>query len=336
LVSGGCLEGDLIEHAKRVFTHGQARIVTYDLRGDKDEFWGLDIGCNGLTRLLLQPVAAENDYEPMRSITSAWRRPTAKTITFITSSAHPRMPIGATRIQTSDDRVAGLDRPFSALDALLSSLSEVRSLRPGITHLSGIIDGCEVHALRQVLVPLPRILVLGAGPDAAPVVQGFLALVWRVTVGDEREGALTRAELGSVERLYVRHDVNLTEFLHRAMPSAIIIMSHNLRANARYLRLVADCDCVYLGVLGPGHRRERLLEGLEPQVKSRVKSRLRGPIGLHIGADSPASIALSIVTQVFIEIKAFLSEAGSVPPAEDAEKLTAGRVTRADRASSLG
>jgi xanthine/CO dehydrogenase XdhC/CoxF family maturation factor len=214
--------------------------------------------------------------------------------------------------------------------------SEVRSLRPGITHLSGIIDGCEVHALRQVLVPLPRILVLGAGPDAAPVVQGFLALVWRVTVGDEREGALTRAELGSVERLYVRHDVNLTEFLHRAMPSAIIIMSHNLRANARYLRLVADCDCVYLGVLGPGHRRERLLEGLEPQVKSRVKSRLRGPIGLHIGADSPASIALSIVTQVFIEIKAFLSEAGSVPPAEDAEKLTAGRVTRADRASSLG
>jgi xanthine dehydrogenase accessory factor len=61
LVSGGCLEGDLIEHAKRVFTHGQARIVTYDLRGDKDEFWGLDIGCNGLTRLLLQRGTAAND-----------------------------------------------------------------------------------------------------------------------------------------------------------------------------------------------------------------------------------------------------------------------------------
>jgi xanthine dehydrogenase accessory factor len=118
--------------------------------------------------------------------------------------------------------------------------------------------------------------------------------------------------------------------LREATPSAIIIMSHNLRADARYLRLVADFDCVYLGVLGPGHRRERLLEGLEPQVRLRVKPRLRGPIGLRIGADSPASI----VTQVFIEIKASLSGAGSAPPAE-AARLTAFRGARADRASSL-
>lgn len=67
-VLGGCLEGDLIEHAKRVFRDGQARIVAYDLRGDKGEFWGLDIGCNGLTRLLLQLIAAENDYRPISEI----------------------------------------------------------------------------------------------------------------------------------------------------------------------------------------------------------------------------------------------------------------------------
>ena len=67
-----------------------------------------------------------------------------------------------------------------------------------------------------------------------------------------------------------------------------------------------------------------------------MTSRLRGPIGLRIGADSPASIALSIVMQVFIEIKASLSEAGSAPPAEDAASPIACGISRANRASSVG
>jgi xanthine/CO dehydrogenase XdhC/CoxF family maturation factor len=94
LVSGGCLEGDLVEHAKRVFREGQARIVTYDLREDKDELWGLNIGCNGLTRLLLQLVTAENDYQPMRSIANVWQRRVSETIICITASTHPQLPIG--------------------------------------------------------------------------------------------------------------------------------------------------------------------------------------------------------------------------------------------------
>lgn len=46
-------------------------------------------------------------------------------------------------------------------------------------------------------------------------------------MGDEREGPLTRAEFGEVDRLYVRDDLHLTEFLRATMPPAIIIMSHN-------------------------------------------------------------------------------------------------------------
>lgn len=91
------------------------------------------------------------------------------------------MPIGATRIQTSDDLAADLDRSFSDLDAL-SVVARKRALTAArnhaITHPSGMIDGFPVQALLQVLVPLPQILGLGARPDAVPVVQRFLALGW--------------------------------------------------------------------------------------------------------------------------------------------------------------
>ena len=62
LVSGGCLEGDLAEHARAVLASGKAELVTYDLRGEQDELWGLGIGCNGVFRVLLQPLSPDDDY----------------------------------------------------------------------------------------------------------------------------------------------------------------------------------------------------------------------------------------------------------------------------------
>ena len=53
LLSGGCLEGDLKEHARSVLETGQARIVSYDMRGGEDLMWGLGLGCEGARPMLL-------------------------------------------------------------------------------------------------------------------------------------------------------------------------------------------------------------------------------------------------------------------------------------------
>jgi xanthine dehydrogenase accessory factor len=68
LVSGGCLEGDLAERARKVLSSGIPKAVTYDLRDEADELWGLGVGCNGLLRVFLQPLTAEHAYEPFTSI----------------------------------------------------------------------------------------------------------------------------------------------------------------------------------------------------------------------------------------------------------------------------
>ena len=65
LVSGGCLEGDLAERATNVLRTGEAVAVTYDMRDEADDLWGLGVGCNGLLRVFLQPLTPTNGYAPL-------------------------------------------------------------------------------------------------------------------------------------------------------------------------------------------------------------------------------------------------------------------------------
>src|SRR3954470_8161357 len=79
LLSGGCLEGDLREHAAKVRETGVPKFVSYDLRGPDDLLWGLGVGCEGAMSILLTRVAASNDWQPLAHLTSelAVHRPTA-------------------------------------------------------------------------------------------------------------------------------------------------------------------------------------------------------------------------------------------------------------------
>ena len=65
----------------------------------------------------------------------------------------------------------------------------------------------------------------------------------------------------------------------------------------QYLAELAAVDTCYLGVLGPRARRDRLLADLA-EVAPQLGERLRGPVGLDVGADSPESIALSILAEL--------------------------------------
>ena len=65
LLSGGCLEGDLREHARGVIATGQLREVRYDMRGPDDLLWGLGMGCEGAMQILLLRVGPDNDWQPL-------------------------------------------------------------------------------------------------------------------------------------------------------------------------------------------------------------------------------------------------------------------------------
>jgi xanthine/CO dehydrogenase XdhC/CoxF family maturation factor len=291
LVSGGCLEGDLAERARAVVAAARAAAVTYDLRDSADDLWGLGVGCNGLLRVFLQPLLPSNDYEPFAAIAErlAGTRPAG--VATVIESDEPAGAIGATAIvDESAERVFGADASLAAmLCAAARSAMENGAATLATQHGRRILSA--------PLRPIPRLLVLGGGLDAIPLVGMAYELGWFVVVADHRPGYLARGGFDRADRAVLVEPGKLAASLSLRDFDAIVVMSHHLATDRKYLAELARLDTRYLGVLGPRARRDRLLADLAEDAPQ-LRERLRGPVGLDIGADSPESIALSILAEL--------------------------------------
>jgi xanthine/CO dehydrogenase XdhC/CoxF family maturation factor len=291
LVSGGCLEGDLAERARGVVATNSAVAVTYDLRDSADDLWGLGICCNGLLRVFLQPLLPANDYQPFGAIAERLVGPRAAGVATVVESARADVAVGATAVADArTDQVFCAD----AAGAELLLAAGRAAMRSDCARLAND-DGCLI--LCAPLRPIPRLLVLGGGLDAIPLVSMAAELGWFVTVADHRPAYLARGGFERAEQAVLVEPGKLAGPLRLSDFDAIVVMSHHLATDRRYLAELAAVDTPYLGVLGPRARRDRLLEQLA-DVAPLIRERLNGPVGLDIGADSPESIALSILAEL--------------------------------------
>jgi xanthine/CO dehydrogenase XdhC/CoxF family maturation factor len=260
LLSGGCLESDLQIHAREVLKSGVARTVEYDTRGPDDTLFGVGAGCEGTMRVLLEPAGPDSPAE--RALASAGdiaQRGDSTSLVMVHDSAQWRL---------------GTYRADEALPASERS-----------------------RAFVQTLTPPPHLLICGAAPDAQPVVSTARALGWRVTVVDHRPAYVVAARFAGAD-MHVAHPQFLRREVDLARCHAAVVMSHHLPSDEIYLReLAAAGTPAYVGLLGPKARRRRLAQELGADMEL-LSTRIRGPVGLDIGATTPEGIALSIIGQI--------------------------------------
>ena len=290
MLSGGCLEGDLALRAAAVIDSGEPQRVTYDLAQD-DELWGLGVGCDGLMRVLLQALREENAYAPFADIAQVLQQSRSAWLALVIDSATGYAKPGAAALKVQDEvRAIGMD----------AAVAEHLFLQHGAEE-SGLqgadLDGESATVLFTVLRPPPRLLVLGAGMDAEPVVRLAAEMGWRCTVADHRDAYVEHGNFATADRVLCLPADDLAEELDLVQFDAAVIMSHHLASDRSYLRQLAATDIVYVGLLGPLNRRERLLADLGDDG-TRLGERLHGPAGLDIGGRGPAAIALSIIAEV--------------------------------------
>lgn len=299
LVSGGCLEGDLAERARAVLDEKRPAAVTYDLRDEADDIWGLGVGCNGLIRVFLQPLYPDRSYQPFASIAERLRDCEPSVALTVVEPGQPELEAGETLVFSRRSSEAFGVEPKTVetwlplcLKALDAGTDVLESGTSRYLH-----DASGNGILLSVLKPIPRLLVLGAGQDAVPLVDMAAALGWTVTVADHRPAYLERGGFEAAESAMTIDPRRLDEAVDPASFDAVIVMSHHLLTDQAYLEQLARHDLGYVGVLGPPARKTRLLEALGESAGPLAK-RLRGPVGLDIGADSPESIALSILAEL--------------------------------------
>jgi len=297
LVSGGCLEGDLAERARKVLETGEAATVTYDMRDDGEDIWGLGVGCNGLIRVFLQLLSPQASYEPFASIAAGLLGVEAAGTAVVVASGESQLVTGAMLVWNGEAKsVWQLDA--AAVEHLAPGCATAYEQRNAVLETGS--DGAEV--LYSPLTPIPRLLVLGAGLDAVPLVSFAAGLGWLITVADHRPAYLEQGEFSAAERTELIRPDELAVTFELDQFDAIVVMSHHLVTDRTYLAQLATVPAAYLGVLGPAGRRDRLLDGLGASAES-LRGRLKGPVGLSIGADSPESIALSVLAEIHAELK---------------------------------
>jgi xanthine/CO dehydrogenase XdhC/CoxF family maturation factor len=343
LLSGGCLEGDLAELARGVLSSGSATVVRYDMRGPDDLLFGLGSGCEGAMDVVLQRLDASNDWQPLRRLAEAWRAQRPESLLLVVNSAQTSLPVGA-GIFAGDAQPFGLDATFAAEPSTLASMQRIAADHKHLATnrlLPAALPGVDFLSLHQ---PRPtRVLLLGAGPDAQPVALLASLLGWHITVIDHRThfaqtarfpaagsvldgGAKALTTLLSSHARAGAHPVESRSSANRPHApafAAAIVMSHHLTTDLAYLRALTGSDIPYVGLLGPATRRQRLIDQLGDSAQW-LHGRLRAPVGLDLGANSPETIALSIVA----EIQAALAGHASQTPLSQVERNLAVRGIR--------
>ncbi len=295
LLSGGCLENDLIIHARRVMETDTPAVVSYDMRDRDDELWGLGSGCNGKLSVFLQPVRPGDDYQPLETMAERALSGHRTTTATIVKSGNARVPVGTTLVLDRDTTSnARLDhRTHRRLLAVCREYTDVDTAR-----LIGIeIDETDVTIHLATLAPVPRLLVLGAGPDALPLIAMADELGWLVTLCDHRPAYIAAADASNAKRIPLEAPETLETHVELSRYAAALVMSHHLETDRRYLEILARSNLKYIGLLGPAARRQRLLDDLHLDTAA-FNDRLHGPVGLDIGANSPESIALSALSEI--------------------------------------
>ena len=267
-VTGGCIEPALVVEAEAVLAGGAARVLTYGI--PDDAAFEIGLACGGTVALVL----AELDSSLVAPLTAAVEadRPVALALDVTGEN------IGRQRLLDRDDELAG------------------RLLAAG-EH--GLVSTASETVFVLSFAPRPQLYLLGAIDHAAALVGVGQLLGYRVTVCDARAAFVTRERFPHADELVVDWP---DRFLRRARPderSAVCVLTHDEKFDVPALLAALDSPALYIGAMGSltttAEREERLrAEG----VTDADLARIHAPIGLAIGARSPAEVAVAIGAQL--------------------------------------
>lgn len=283
LLSGGCLEGDLLLQARKVIALKKSRRVTYDATDEGSLAWRLGIGCGGAAEILLHPCHAGNHFLALDQV------------------------FEHLRAQQACRYQLGIDQEAAVVAPCPKAFYQRQAGKIMDSHLVTLIN------------PLPHLLILGSGIDMVPLCELALTMGWRVTLADQRLSHQRRANFPAGVELLQASVTDLDTALLQHV-DGIIIAHHNLVLDAAALRGLSGSGASYIGLLGPAQRKREVLAAAAIS-EHQLPVPVAGPMGLALGGDLPESIALSVLAECHAVIHgstaAALSEAYALDTAQD-------------------
>ncbi len=302
-ISGGCLEGDVFERSRSLFSNGGNPIlIRYDTTSSEDIVFGFGLGCNGVVDVSIESLSDSRVLTQMSFIQDCLQSQQAGAIaTVFKTEGVLDITVGSRLMLKSDGTL--IDRIANAVIAKRIETDTRRALREKQTRIqSYTFPQGRVDVSIEVIHPLVPLLVFGSGYDAIPVVQLAKYLGWHVTVIDRRSKYLTRDRFPQADRILSCELDRLDSYQHLLAPQTVaVVMTHHYLSDLAILKTLIPSPIRYLGVLGPKRRMQKLWDDLAESnifATTAQKQRLYNPVGLDIAAETPEEIALSIVAEI--------------------------------------
>ena len=159
------------------------------------------------------------------------------------------------------------------------------------------LDGARVFT--EWYGPPPRLLVYGAVDTAEALCRGTKLLGWTTIVADARATFLTPERMPSADRLIPEWPQKAIAEVAPDHQTAIVVLTHDDKFDEPALMAALETEAFYIGALGSRRNQERRRERLlEAGVSEEALTRIVGPCGLDIGADTQEETALSILAEI--------------------------------------
>ena len=280
-VSGGCVENAVVEAAQKTLASGVPELLHFGV--SDDTAWSVGLACGGTIEVFVEPLD-EEIFDPVRD--ALLRERPAAVATVIRG---PDSELGRKVALFADGRTAGAvdDAAIAAARAALAQ------------GVSGRVRLGETELFVDVLLPSPRMVIVGGVHVGIPLVSLAKTLGFRTIVVDPRESFANANRFPHADELV--HDWPDAALANLGVNSstAIAVLTHDPKLDDPALTAALRSPAFYVGALGSRRthekRRERLLAA---GVTEEELARLHAPIGLPLGGRSPEEIALAIVAQV--------------------------------------
>lgn len=191
----------------------------------------------------------------------------------------------------------------SAIDPALGEALTEEVVGAAASDVAARVETGAGRVLVHPFNPPLRLAIVGAVHIAQHLARQARDLRFDVTIIDPRRGFLTEARFPDTT-LDPRWPDEALRAFGPDRRSAVVTLSHDAKLDEPALQAALESDCFYIGALGSrrtqARRRARLLEA---GLSEAALDRIHGPIGLDLGAKSPAEIALSVAAELVATLR---------------------------------
>ncbi|MGV2621510.1 UNVERIFIED_CONTAM: XdhC family protein [Halobacillus marinus] len=285
MLSAGCLEQDLAARMEQGKIPKDPEVIIYDMRGFDMLSWGEGSGCNGVIHVLVEWVTPKVQKE-LAALRDALER--GEQITMIRTLPEKGSPSFVMYKGSEGNRFGDHWLSHSAEQKLLHEATYRSNERSQRIQGTSVKEDIFIHTFQ----PKQRLVILGAGRDARPVLELAEKVGYYTILADWRPGLIVEDSCCPADERIAASPADIIKHIHWQPNDCVMIMTHSFQKDREFLQGLIGKQLKYLGILGSKQRTKRLLGNKE------IPPSITTPLGLSIKAEGPEEIAVSIMAEL--------------------------------------